>query len=100
MLGTNIHEFTNVTAASAKCPTRSLPATDLSVASGSTMATRLSMAAIITPIRMKGADSSSSRYLEQICCADRPFIQANNSARNSATPQFQHTNTRLRADQA
>ena len=64
------------------------------------MATKLSIAANITAIRMNGADSSSSRYFEHICCALRRLIHANKSTRNNKTPEFQQTSTRLSNDQA
>src|SRR5277367_98550 len=98
MVGTNIHEFTKVRAARAKCPTLSVPVACLIVASGSIMAKRLRSAATVTAARMMVADSSSSMYLEQISSAVNRVIHAYISTRNSATPQFQQTNTRLKVD--
>src|SRR5450755_4291099 len=99
MVGTRIHEFTKVRAASAKCATRSVPATCLRVARGSTMAPRLNVAAIVTTATMMGADSSSSMYRVQICSAVKRLIHTKISARNSETAQFQHTSTRVKVDQ-
>src|SRR3984957_2566084 len=98
MVGTRIQELTRVIAASAKCAPRSVPVTCRIVASGSTMATRLNAAAIVTTIRMMGAVSSSSMYFVQICSALKRVIQKKISARNSVTPQFQHTSARLKVD--
>src|SRR5580692_964472 len=98
MVGTKIHESMSVSAASAKCAARTEPVTCLTVASGSTMATKLSIAARVTTTRMMGAEASSSIYFEQICAAVRRVIQMKISTRNKITPPSQHTSTRLKID--
>ena len=49
--------------------------------------------------KMMGAVSSSSMYFVQICPAVSRVIQKNINIRNSVTPQFQHTSTRLTVNQ-
>src|SRR3984957_16455031 len=99
IVGTRTQELIRVIAASAKCAVRSVPVTCRIGASGSTIATRLNAAAIVTTTRMMGAVSSSSMYFVQICAALKRVIQKNINARNSVTAQFQHTSVRLMVDQ-
>jgi len=97
--GTSSHESASVTAASTKCQMRSLPCACRKVASGWTIATRLSAAAMTTTPKITGPEGSSSIYREQICCAVSPRIQIHSNVRNELTPQSQATSTRVASDQ-